>query len=70
MHYQIDTKSNEAEVQYILGKQGSKNQGWAPKLLFHFFNMTLSNAYKIYTEHCTKDSIGKMKMKVIDWNHF
>ena len=32
-----------------MGKQGSKKHGWAPKLLFRFFNMTLNNAYKIYT---------------------
>ena len=33
----------------MLGKQGSKNHDWEPKLLFRFFNMTLNNAYKIYT---------------------
>ena len=33
----------------MLMKQGSRKHGWAPKLLFRFFNMTLNNAYKIYT---------------------
>ena len=45
---QID-KSNQVEARYVLGKQGSKKHGWAPKLSFRFFNMTLNNAYKIYT---------------------
>ena len=47
-YYQID-KSNQIEARYVLGKQGSKKHGWAPKLSFRFFNMTLNNAYKIYT---------------------
>ena len=33
----------------MLGKQGSTKHDWAPMLLFWFFNMTLNNAYKIYT---------------------
>ena len=48
MYYQIDKSNQILEVRYVLGKQGSKKHGWAPKLLFHFFNMTLNNAYKIY----------------------
>ena len=48
MYYQID-KSNLIEARYVLGKQGSKKHDWAPKLLLRFFNMTLNNAYKIYT---------------------
>ena len=47
-YYQIN-KSNQIEAQYILAKQGSKKHGWAPKLFFLFFNMTLNNAYKIYS---------------------
>ena len=42
-------KSNLIEAQYVLGKQGSKKHGWAPKLLFRLFNMTLNNTYRIYT---------------------
>ena len=38
-YYQID-KSNQVEARYVLGKQGSKRHGWAPKLSFCFFNMT------------------------------
>ena len=47
-YYQID-KSNQIETRCVLGKQGSKKHDWAPKLLFCFFNMTLNNAYNIYT---------------------
>ena len=47
-YYQLD-KSNQIESRYILTKQGSKKHGWAPKLSLCFFNMTLNNAYKIYT---------------------
>ena len=46
--HQID-KGNMIESRYVLGKQGSKKHGWSPKLSFRFFNMTLNNAYKIYT---------------------
>ena len=46
--HQID-KGNMIESRYVLGKQGSKKHGWSPKLLFIFFNMTLNNAYKIYS---------------------
>ena len=37
------------ESRYVLAKQGSKKHGWSPKLSFRFLNMTLNNAYKIYT---------------------
>ena len=47
-YYQID-KSNQIEARCVLVKQGSKKHGWAPKLSFRFFNMTLNNVYKIYT---------------------
>ena len=34
MYYQIDNKLNQIEEDSVLGKQGSKKHGWAPKLLF------------------------------------
>ena len=37
------------ESRYVLAKQGSKKHGWSTKLSFSFFNMTLNNAYKIYS---------------------
>ena len=46
--HQID-KGNMIESRYVLGKQGSKKHGLSPKLLFLFFNMTLNDAYKIYS---------------------
>ena len=64
-YYQID-KSNQIEARYVLGKQGSKKHGWAPKLSFRFFNMTLNNAYKIYTVYCMNANTNRMKTKLID----
>ena len=34
MYYQIDNKLNQIEEDSVLGKQGSKKHGWAPKLSF------------------------------------
>tara|TARA_B110001450_G_C17331091_1_gene363491 strand:- start:195 stop:566 length:372 start_codon:yes stop_codon:yes gene_type:complete len=66
-YYQID-KSNQIEARYVLGKQGSKKHGWAPKFSFRFFNMTLNNAYKIYTvfKYCMNANTNKMKTILID----
>ena len=65
-YYQIN-KSNQIEAPYVLGKQGSKKYGWAPKLLFLFFNMTLNNAYMHtkYILYCMNNSINKLKMEAI-----
>ena len=70
-YYQID-KSNQIEARYVLGKQGSKKHGWALKISFRFFNMTLNNAYKIYTvlherEHQQEENISdRLKPLSID----
>ena len=48
MFYQID-KSNGKDAKFVLGRHGSKTHEWTPKISFRFFNMTMTNAFIIYT---------------------
>ena len=47
--FHLIDKGNGEESWYTMANGGSKTHGWTPKLLFWLSNMTLNNAYKIYT---------------------
>ena len=47
--FNLIDKGNGVESRYTMANGGGKTHGWTPKLSFRLFNMTLNNAYRIYT---------------------
>ena len=47
--FHLIDKGNGVELRYTMANGGSKSHVWTPKLSFRLFNITLNNAYKIYS---------------------
>ena len=47
--FNLIDKGNGVKLRYTMANDDSNTHGLTPKLSFRLFNMTLNNAYRIYT---------------------